>query len=130
MHFLIFPQGNLCCSYDADGKGISNKGAFECVMIPGAITAGTPEVVKKDQVCGNKKGLVTATNGDAKTICCKQTIFNFVGIKNIVILCFAARNMPFRVEFLSDSYEMTGAAKDEATGANAGFRLRYFQTGC
>ena len=57
-------------------------------MIPGAITAGTPEVVKKDQVCGNKKGLVTATNGDAKTICCRQTIFSFVGIKNIVILCF------------------------------------------
>ncbi len=38
--------------------------------------------------------------------------------------------MPFRIEFHTDSYEMSAAAMDEGTGANTGFKLRYFQTDC
>ena len=34
------------------------------------------------------------------------------------------------ITFQSDSYEMSTAAMDEATGTNTGFKLRYFQTNC
>ena len=34
--------------------------------------------------------------------------------------------MPFRIDFISDGIEF----KDEAAAKNAGFKLRYFQTGC
>merc|ERR1712011_16679 len=32
-------KGEECCAYGVDGKGIDDKGGYDCVMIPGAVKA-------------------------------------------------------------------------------------------
>jgi len=103
-------KGEECCAYGDDGKGIDNKGGYDCVMIPGAVKADDNTVVPQS-ICGTKAGLVTAAGDNgSKTIC--------------------SRVAPFRLVFSSDTFEMSAAAMDEGTGGGVGFKLRYFQTTC
>lgn len=80
---------------------------WDCLMIPGAEDAAG--VNKPNTICGNGKGLFTAAGGASKTVC--------------------SRSQPFRITFQSDSFEWKGAI-DEATAANKGVKVRYFQTAC
>ena len=102
-------KGEECCAYGVDGKGIDNKGGYDCVMIPGAVKADDNTAVPQS-VCGTQAGLVTAVGAASKTIC--------------------SRVSPFRLVFHSDTFEMSLAANDEGTGGSVGFKLRYFQTTC
>ena len=50
----------------------------------------------------------------------------------IILVLITAKQLPFRVDFDSDNWEVsTGAAANmEAEGGNTGFKIRYFQTTC
>ena len=66
-----FVKGELCCAYDVDGKGLDNKGPYDCLMIPGARKA-SDSAVKPASICGNKAGLVSASGSTSVTLCCKS----------------------------------------------------------
>ena len=46
------------------------------------------------------------------------------------LLSITAQQTPFRIEFLSDNFEVGGAATAEAAGGNTGFKIRYWQSSC
>jgi len=109
---------NSCCGYglvpekDTDANG--GNGGYDCLMIPGA-TTGTASAAKPNAICGGAGGVATATAAApaSKTICSK--------------------NVPFRIEFYSDSWEHASATIYEggASGkATKGAKVAYFQTTC
>jgi len=107
-------KGEDCCGYGAAGAG-GDTGGGDCIIIPGgskgAAISAVGVMLLSDAFCGSMMGL--NTNGAAampKTVCSQQT--------------------PFRIEFLSDNFEVGGAATAEAAGGNTGFKIRYFQTSC
>jgi hypothetical protein len=110
-------KGTVCCGYGVDGlAGVGAIGGGDCIIIPGAEKADDAAQVAQ-QICGSKMGLVTASGaaGTAadpkpKTICSKQ--------------------VPFRIEFSSDDWEISGAMLESKLGTNTGFKIRYFQTTC
>ena len=83
-------------------------------------------------ICGNVFGhtagaaIVTATT----TVCCKlckdEYFIMNVSRPNVSIFPTANR-CPFTIQFASDQWEFVGAAKQEATMPNTGFRLAYIQ---
>jgi len=99
-------QPSSCCGYGAKGEG--TKGVYDCLQIPGARKAADSAVIKNDEQCGGKKGIVSANEGAKTTVCSKA--------------------YPFRLEFFSDSRELAIAAAME--GATRGFKVKYFQAPC
>ena len=76
----------------------------------------------------------TKTNTNAKTVCCKL-FYYFVAVKIFIhvmcLLCFPAKAAPFRLEFISNGFEMaTDAAGGGKGPALRGAKLRYFQRSC
>ena len=66
-------QGQICCDYGTKGTGIDNKGAYDCLMIPGALTSKSG-VQAGESFCGGMVGLFktnSATSGKTTTLCCK-----------------------------------------------------------
>jgi len=101
-------KGTSCCGYALDGKaGDGAVGGGDCIIIPGAVKADDGAVVNH-VFCGSMMGINTAANKD-KTVCSMQ--------------------LPFRVDFNSDNYEISDAQL-EAVGGNPGFKIRYYQTTC
>merc|ERR1712226_251975 len=105
-------KGEICCAYEADGKGPTGDNGYDCIIIPGA--QKTDGSIINSSQCGHGEGLATAHSAaanDAKTVCSKQ--------------------VPFSISFISDEFEGYYAdADDGESEANAGFKLRYFQTTC
>merc|ERR1711963_235015 len=97
-----------CCGYGADG--MQTAGVYDCLIIPGALKAAdNAEAPSKN--CGGGKGLVTVTNEASKTICSKAT--------------------PFRLEFISDAYELAIANTEGTTAYTTdGAKVQFFQTAC
>ena len=60
-----------------DGLQIDNGGAYDCLMIPGAIKAAD-SAVKPASLCGVKVGLFTASGMTAATVCCKSSFMPFI----------------------------------------------------
>jgi len=96
--------GTKCCGYGTDGMQTTG---YDCVLIPGALKATNTAIVGTENICGRSAGLVTV-NGMTSTTVCSKTC-------------------PFKISFLSDAYEYQGATNEEATKADAGFRLTYIQ---
>ncbi len=61
--------GSICCGYGPSGAKINNLGAYDCLMIVGAVKT-TGGLTPQSQ-CGEGKGIVTAANGATKTLCSK-----------------------------------------------------------
>ena len=71
-------KGEICCAYEADGKGPTGDHGYDCVIIPGAQKTGG-SIINSSQ-CGHGQGLATLhsnADNDAKTICCKFEIAMF-----------------------------------------------------
>ena len=69
-------KGEICCAYEADGKGPTGDNGYDCVIIPGA--QKTDGSIINSSQCGHGEGLATAHSAaasDAKTVCCKYTMF-------------------------------------------------------
>ncbi len=63
----VVVAGSICCGYGPTGIKINNLGAYDCLMIVGAVKT-TGGLTPQSQ-CGEGKGLVTAANGATKTLC-------------------------------------------------------------
>jgi len=107
-----------CCQYGIvpsnDAADNGSMGGYDCLMIPGA-TTGTASVAKLNAVCGGGGGIpdATAAAPASSTLCSK--------------------NVPFRIEFYSDSWEYAAATIYEggASGkATKGAKVAYLQTTC
>jgi len=105
-----------CCQYgiiagnDASDNG--SIGGYDCLMIPGA-TTGTAAAAKPNCIAGAGGGIVVASGTTSKTVCSK--------------------NVPFRIEFPSDSWEWAAGTAYEggASGkATKGAKVAYLQTTC
>ncbi len=100
-------NGKECCNYGTAGI----KTTYDCVTIPGAITALMMTKQGQERFCGRSAGIggTTTTTGTMapKTICSDRT--------------------PFNIRFLSDEYEFDAVTQMEAAKTNAGFRLTYIQ---
>ena len=62
-----------CCDYGTKGTGIDNKGAYDCLMIPGALTSKSA-VQAGESFCGGMVGLVKTNSAAAAkttTLCSK-----------------------------------------------------------
>jgi len=99
-----------CCAYGADG--MKSTGVYDCLIIPGALKAASPGTAASPaKMCGGVKGIVSATNGPTTTVCSKA--------------------VPFRLEFMSDPYELV---EDDTEGTTAlttdGAKVQFFQTAC
>jgi len=105
-------QTKSCCTYDADGKGTTNR---DCIIIPGLskATGGSGAGLKFNAFCGGGCLATTqdtqksTTTTKCKTICSTQ--------------------QPFMITFNTDGLE----ASDEQKGVNQkdiGFRLSYIQS--
>ena len=67
-----------CCGYGDDGR---KRSGFDCVVIPGALTASKNTIPGAQMVCGRSRGLGSASAGP-KTICCKFQIYAFCKLLN------------------------------------------------
>ena len=68
-------KGEICCAYEADGKGPTGDNGYDCVIIPGA--QKTDGSIINSSQCGHGEGLATAHSAaasDAKTVCCKYLL--------------------------------------------------------
>lgn len=86
--------------------------------------------IKYPAMCGGVGGLVTATSTIAKTLCSKWTfsITRQVSTNSYVkLLSILAKSQPFRIEFITDSFEL-GETNAEST--TKGFSLKYWQNSC
>jgi len=101
-------KDSSCCGFGS--KGTATAGGYDCIMIPGAKKTKTTGTALKPSFCGAKGGIATSSaTSKTATICSSLT--------------------PFRIEFHSDSYEMSNASTDEAT-VGLGFKIKYYQTSC
>ena len=78
--------------------------------------------VNKMMSCNSSQVIIPAHN-------CHKRLFDE---QIIILVLITAKQLPFRVDFDSDNWEVsTGAAANmEAEGGNTGFKIRYFQTTC
>ena len=98
-------QQSVCCGYTAGG---SNTLGYDCLTIPGARTTSKSAGNAPSRICGRSKGLVTTFSGKSATICTQRT--------------------PFNLRFLSDQFEVTGAAFTESALTDVGFKLTFIQS--
>ena len=79
-------------------------------MIPGAQKVDGADIGVSQ--CGGGGGLGTADDMNEKTVCCKKIPFKYLNIAylNIMYDFLSATSQPFRVTFLSDTYEVDTAA--------------------
>ena len=64
---------NYCCGYGIKGTSDIVGQVYDCLMIPGAIKASSPDTVAKGAIqCGGGDGVIlTEATSTTNTICCK-----------------------------------------------------------
>ena len=101
-------------------------------LILGALKAadpGTAEAPAKN--CGGGKGIVSATNGPTTTVCSKYWK-NIAYSSCLIHVCiFAGKSVPFRLEFITDAYELSEDSTEGTTALTTdGAKVQFFQTSC
>ena len=87
--YIIY-QGTKCCGYGKSGGATAygSKGAYDCLMIPGAVKKADSKVLPESQ-CGRNAGLVgedDAAWAKASTLCCKK--YNlYIYLTSLLIIC-------------------------------------------
>ena len=81
-------QGTICCGYGKSGGATAygSKGAYDCLMIPGAVKKADSVVLPESQ-CGRAAGLVgedAAAAAKASTLCCKNL---YIYLTSLLIIC-------------------------------------------
>ena len=87
--------------------------------------------VNKMMSCNSSQVIIPAHNCHKRSKK-KLKVYETNDEQIIILVLITAKQLPFRVDFDSDNWEVsTGAAANmEAEGGNTGFKIRYFQTTC